>query len=446
MRPQFEVNYRTFSPHCDGYDHIVMQNMDENDGNEVGNAPRLIPNLSHRLLQVRCNAALGVGQRLISLAEASESDDGESKTASLPFRRLGRALVHAYVTGHYHEKPYSRTLLATLNTALKIKEVDMTAVLLETLVELKPVWKLSVDKASAVIELCIVIADMWLQVTTNTATTEGSKETGVMESKEGQSTVSSSVERLAAPGWLSMWMLLCGECLESMDCESHHASAWLRRSSCKLGEYLLSCSSSGGGRSRADKIRRRSPLQLMAVVQSWTEQGLVVALAGLFAYLSCALGDENSAMKHNQYTSFVTLKTNLISLVDKRLLNSKTPVVQSTLTHLGDLFFSRLTAVDWSSPAGTGGDESAGHSPGLSAAGASLSLEALVLRAMKKAPEGSAPVVAAVLGRLGLGPGQTADRPGLDSGRRVDLSGFIKEGAAVAVLRALKVIEWGLTV
>ena len=388
-----------------------MQQMDDVDGGDVGQAPRLIPNLAHRLLHVRCNAALGVGQRLVSLAESSEADGGEAKAASLPFRRLGRALVNAYVTGNYHEKQYSSALLSSLSTALRIKEVDMTALLLETLVEMKPVWKLSTDKAGAVIGLCLLIADVWVE---SVATDE---------SKQG---------RIAAPGWLSTWMVLCGECLESMDSDSRQASKWLRRSSFKLGEYLLSCSSSGGGRSRSGKLRRRSPLQLMSVVHSWTEQGLVVALAGLFAYLSSAMGthDDDKAAGHNQYGTLVALKTNLISLVDKRLLNSKTPVAQSTLVHLGDLFFARLTAADWSTttsataPATTpaGGDESA--------VGSSPCLEALVLRAMKKAPEGSAPVVASILDRLGLGP---------ERERGVDLSGFIKEGAAVAVLRALKV-------
>ena len=415
--------FPAFSRRNDVHDQIIMQQMDDVDAGDVGQAPRLIPNLGHRLLHVRCNAALGVGQRLVSLAESSEADGGEAKAASLPFRRLGRALVNAYVTGNYHEKQYSSALLSSLGTALRIKEVDMTALLLETLVEMKPLWKLSTDKAGAVIGLCLLIADVWVETAVATGSTTESD-----ESKQGQP----SVERIAAPGWLSTWVVLCGECLESMDSDSRQASKWLRRSSFKLGEYLLSCSSSGGGRSRSGKLRRRSPLQLMSVVHSWTEQGLLVALAGLFAYLSSAMGtrDDDKAAGHNQYGTLVALKTNLISLVDKRLLNSKTPVAQSTLVHLGDLFFARLTAADWSTttsataPATTpaGGDESA--------VGSSPCLEALVLRAMKKAPEGSAPVVAAILDRLGLG----TDREG-----GVDLSGFIKEGAAVAVLRALKV-------
>ena len=427
----------------------ILQNMVEVDSGEVGHQPRLIPNLGHRLLHVRCNAAQGVVQRLLSLAEASEADNEEVKDASPAFRRLGRALVHAYVTGHYHEKQYINALSDALSTALRVKEVDMTTVLLETLVEMKPIWKLANDKAGAVIELCVLIADVWVESAAVVASTEiEAEETGVSESKEGSSTTAPPVERMVAPGWLSTWMVLCGECLESMDNESRHANKWLRRSSFKLGEYFLSCSSSGGGRSRSSKRRRRSPLHLTALVNSWTEQGLMVALAGLFAYLCSAMdnGYDNhnkSTAKHNQYTTIVALKSNLINLVDKRLLNSKTPVAQSTLTHLGDLLFSRLTATDWltgsalsslttTGTAVAGGDESSG------VGSSSPCLEALVLRAMKKAPEGSAPVVAAILGRLGLASGHGP--AGSDRRRAVDLSGFVKEGqAAVAVLRALKV-------
>jgi len=335
-------------------------------------ATRMIPGLGQPSLHQRVHAANAISARLVSvLQHFRESNDDDKATVLQPYRRLGRALVHAWVSRHHREGHFAAALLAALRTALDATELDMAAFVVEQAADLKTLWTGSPVRAAAVVELCVFVASS----SSSSSSAQGEE----------------AVPVPPPPTWAPAWAALVGECLDvvASDSESH---VW-RRSAAKVGECLAG---------------RRCPLPVSDVAQGWADAGRFGALAALHLYLVPAVGPQQRA-----YSATLAFKAVALVAVDKHVLSSKQAASAGVLRQVGRVVAS-LSAADWKAAAESAAGSDSGNG----------SWEAVVLARWKKSPEGLAGAVSAIV---------THFRPAA-----VDLSAFVTDGAAAAVLRALK--------
>ena len=380
----------------------ALADMSPEDEEESTSTARLITNLSSSYLYVRLQAV----ERVKDLFLNVNSGEGEVKAG--PFKRLGRCIMSALIDKQYHEKAYRSALASTLITALSVTlPFDFKSFASEYMTENKSKYLLAQTKASA-IELCLIVLSFSAEVDgvecSKAVTAEGTKGgDGVMGADNLLSSQSLS------PAHCSCIQTI-GELLDSIDIDNSGRTGRLQQICC--GQIGL--------------VLRKSIVMLEHAVTCWTEYGFISSLTQLYYYfttlptIAIVEGKRQKPATPSFNLVIKRLTKSIIDLINKKFLASKVPVSAASLEKLGG-YLSRLSAADWSDSGGEGGQTQGTEAEKSGVAAEGGGLEAAALRTMKKSPEGSASIISAILSCI-----------------TVDLSTFIKNGAAVAALRIVK--------
>lgn len=203
------------------------------------------------------------------------------------------------------------------------------------------------------------------------------------------------------PPWVCTVIQVMGEIFDNLD----------NNTGGKRGKLLQICTTKIG------LFLQTRPKMLSYAVLSYTETSFICSLSQLYVYFSALKPDflfteiPKRPRTKEIFTFDATvrkLSESLSEIINKKVLNAKQALPITTLRQLGN-FLEKISIADWKND---GEVISTAEGSGL---------EAGALRAMKKSPEGSSAIIAAVLSRV-----------------EVDLSSFVKNGAAAAVLRIMK--------
>ena len=301
-------------------------------------APKVIFNLLNPSLNIRLAALANAKAQII---KAEEPKIG-------PLRRLVRIILSSLIDCQYTESYWTDELKSTLTACfeqpLPLPPGDFFVEFLE---ETKPKWRNGVGRI-AVADLCVKLlcSDWSYDETTNT---------------------------------LSVWgqriLLLLGECIEIAGTETVKKAR-------KLQEQGKNC---------VLNLLTQRPILAKDACTAWMEASLIVPLSHVSIFISNQQ-IRNPAFFSKYFVECDHLKVFVITQYIKRILSSKQPPQEAVLDPFA-AFFATLEQADWSGPAEV-------PVAGQAAGGESEALEALVLRAMKKAPEGSSLVVATLLSQL----------------------------------------------
>ena len=343
--------------------------VDMEDDEESNSTARLVANLSSSYFYVRMLSI----QKTVEFYQRAGTD-GDVKPGLC--RRLERLIMTAFIDGHYTEKAYRAALIDAFSVALTADglPVDLKSFSADHLKETTSRLLLTSAKVSA-IELCLTLlktCDMTLDL----------------------------------PIWASSCTQTLGEVLDSLDVASGGKNEKLVAiCTRKIGLFL------------------RSNVKLSDhAISTWTEAGYIGSLSHLHLYLTTLritppfAGVSKRPKRSTTATYESTLKIlskSITSLINSKVMNSKQPLSLTNLRQL-DHFLKSLSTTEWN-------DSKSLEDCDASIAVEGGGLEAATLRAMKKSPEGSSNLIAAILSNV-----------------TVDLSNFTKSGGATAALRVSK--------
>lgn len=343
--------------------------VDMEDDEESNSTARLVANLSSSYFYVRMLSI----QKTVEFYQRAGTD-GDVKPGLC--RRLERLIMTAFIDGHYTEKAYRAALIDAFSVALTADglPVDLKSFAADHLKETTSRLLLTSAKVSA-IELCLTLLK-----TCNTT--------------------------LDLPIFASACTLTLGEVLDSLDVASGGKNEKLVAiCTRKIGLFL------------------RSNVKLLDhAISTWTEAGYIGSLSHLHLYLTTLRITSPFAgvSKRPKRTTTATyestlriLSKSITSLINSKVMNSKQPLSLTNLRQL-DHFLKSLSTTEWN-------DSKSLEDCDASIAVEGGGLEASTLRAMKKSPEGSSHLIAAILSNV-----------------TVDLSNFTKSGGATAALRVSK--------
>ena len=305
-------------------------------------------------------------------------DDAEAKPGQ--YRRVGRALMTSFVECHYSEKIYRAELLQAIGAALSAKNMpfDFKAFIGDYLVESKSRFSLAYSRMSG-IQLSLFLL-------------------GVHQGNDDA----------ALPVWVCQSVQVIGELLESLAAENSR----------KSGKLLAKCVGQIGS------YFKQNRQMLLYAINIWAESSYICSLTQIYISLSTLKTPTPSAMPSKRAKPSVAapfdgvlsiLGKALTDVMSKKVLNSKVPPTPSIMSQLG-LYLRALNTEQWADGAESPADDAAA-----AANAESGGLEAATLRTLKKSPEGSSPVISSILTHI-----------------TVDLSNFVKNGAAVTALRIMK--------
>lgn len=343
------------------------------DDEETTSTARLIANLSSPYLHVRLQAASKVQQLFLDI-------DNEGEVRPGPFKRLGRCIMSSFIDRQHNEKSFLAALARTITVALTVSGLpfDCNQFAADYLLESKAKWLLTSSKSSA-IELCVLVLSA--------------------------NTISDETVTADKPSWISDCIKMCGYLLDNLCSDVVGKSAKLVEiSSRQIGNLL-----------------RNNVSLLQCAIDCWTEASYVYSLSQLYLYMSAisVITPADGPVKRpkpvtpSYNTILKKLNRTIMDLITNKILNSKQSLPASAVLQVRG-FLERLSSSDWSDATDTSSTAEASTAEG-------DCLEAATLRTMKKSPEGSSAIIAAILSCLS-----------------VDLSNFVKCGAVVAALRVVK--------
>jgi hypothetical protein len=171
------------------------------------------------------------------------------------------------------------------------------------------------------------------------------------------------------------------------------------------------------------KLMQSNSKLLAYAITCWTEASYICSLTQLYQYFSAVkIVPSTSTLRPKVNVTYETVVVKLgkalADLISKKVLNAKQPLPAYILYRLGE-FLERLSMVEWNESMDDTNSAESGTTGAISSEVGGL--EAAVLRTMKKSPEGSSVVIAAILSRVS-----------------VDLSAFIRNGGASTALRIVK--------
>lgn len=343
------------------------------DDEETTSTARLIASLSSSYLYVRLQAVGKVQDQFLNIG-----NDGDAKPG--PYKRLGRCIMSAFIDRQYNEKLFVAALAKAITVALTVAELpfDFKDFAADYISESKAKWLLASSKASG-IELCLLVL----------------------------SSTSSSKQNLSAkmPSWICDCIKITGSLLDNLSCDTVGKSGKLAQISSRLIGNLF----------------RQDAFMLEYAIDCWNEASYVCSLSQLNQYFSSipVITPKDGPVKRPKpvtpsYDSTLKrLNIIIIDLIIRKFLSSKQSLPVSSLKQLGG-FLEQLSTSDWSDTIDTSLTIEASPTEG-------GGLEAATLRTMKKSPEASSAIIAAILTCVS-----------------VDLSNFVKCGAVAAALRVVK--------
>ena len=343
--------------------------VDTEDDEESNSAARLVVNLSSSYFYVRMQSV----KKTVEFYQRA-GVEGDIKPGFC--RRLERLIMTAFIDGHYSEKAYRTALLDAFTVALTADglPIDLKILAADHLKETSSRLLLASAKVST-IELCLTL----LQV------------------------CDSAFD-------LPIWAISCtqtmGEVLDTLDSTN----------SGKNEKIMAICTRKIGS------LLRSNVKLLDHAINCWTEAGHIGSLSHLHLYFSmlritppfAGVSKRPKRITIATYESTLRkLSKSVTFLINSKIINSKQSLTATNLRQL-NRFLKSLSTTEWNDSKST---EECDTSVGAEGGG----LEAATLRAMKKSPEGSSSIIAAILSNVD-----------------VDLSNFIKSGGAVAALRISK--------
>lgn len=347
------------------------------DDEELSNSTtRLIANLNSTYLNVRNQS---IEKTIFTFQQTTA--DADLKPGQ--YKRLVRSVLNAFIEGHYSEKNFRSKLLDAISVALTSKELpfDFKSFASDYLLETKCKWLLPSTRASA-IEICIVLLKAY----------EPHETTTIIEPSS----------------WAHVCIQVLGELFDSV---------FTGRGG-KNVKIVGKCVGIIG-----NFFKNKQQL-LDCAISCWTEASYICSLSHLYVYFKStkivALYD--GPTKRPKTTANVSvsatakrLTKSLGDLVNKKVLNAKQALPAAILSQLG-LYLEALTTSEWNESNNLETADAA-----VTAAADAGGLEAATLRTMKKSPEGSSALVASILSHVS-----------------VDLTNFVRSGAAAAALRIVK--------
>ena len=129
----------------------MSSDLSPDDEEETSSTARLLANLGSSFLYLRSKAVNDIKNLFLNI-----SSEGDVKQG--PFKRLGRAIMSAFIERQHCEKPFRAALVEAITAALtgSYLPFDFADFAAEYLNESKAKWLHSSSKASA-IELCILV-------------------------------------------------------------------------------------------------------------------------------------------------------------------------------------------------------------------------------------------------------------------------------------------------
>ena len=343
--------------------------VDTEDDEESNSAARLVVNLSSSYFYVRMQSV----KKTVEFYQRA-GVEGDIKPGFC--RRLERLIMTAFIDGHYTEKAYRTALLDAFTVALTADglPIDLKILAADHLKETSSRLLLVSAKVST-IELCLTLLKV----------------------------CDSAFD-------LPIWAIACtqtmGEVLDTLDSTN----------SGKNEKIMAICTHKIGS------LLRSNEKLLDHAINCWTEAGHIGSLSHLHLYFStlritppfAGVSKRPKRITIATYESTLRkLSKSVTFLINSKIINSKQSLTATNLRQL-NRFLKSLSTTEWNDSKST---EECDTSVGAEGGG----LEAATLRAMKKSPEGSSGIIAAILCNVD-----------------VDLSNFIKSGGAVAALRISK--------
>ena len=343
--------------------------VDTEDDEESNSAARLVVNLSSSYFYVRMQSI----KKTVEFYQRA-GVEGDIKPGFC--RRLERLIMTAFIDGHYTEKAYRTALLDAFSVALTADglPIDLKILAAEHLKETSSRLLLASAKVST-IELCLALLK-----------------------------VCDSASDL--PIWAISCIQTMGEVLDTLDSTN----------SGKNEKIMAICTRKIG------LLLRSNEKLLDHAINCWTEAGHIGSLSHLHLFFStlritppfAGVSKRPKRITIATYESTLRkLSKSVTLLINSKIINSKQSLTATNLRQL-NRFLKSLSTTEWNDSKST---EECDTSVGAEGGG----LEAATLRAMKKSPEGSSSIIAAILSNVD-----------------VDLSNFIKSGGAIAALRISK--------
>lgn len=355
-----------------------LASMDVNpDDEELSNSTtRLIANFNSTYLSVRNQS---IDRTVLTFQQTIADTDVKPGQ----YRRLARSILNAFIEGHYSEKSFRSKLLNAISVALTSKELpfDFRTFASDYLLEHKSKWLLPSTKASA-IDICLVLLKAYEPLDTTTV--------------------------IEPPLWAHACIQVIGEMFDTIFSDRGG----------KNEKIVAKCTGNIGN------FMRNKEQLLDCAISCWTDASYICSLSHMYVYFTTTkiVATYTGLSKRPKAAAKVSVRDtakriskSLGDLVNKKVLNSKQALPNATLDQIG-FFLKFLSTSEWND---SNTLETMDASATLPADGGGL--EAATLRTMKKSPEGSSALIASILSHV-----------------TVDLTNFVRCGAAVTALRIVK--------
>ena len=381
--------------------HLVVEQED-------AGSSRIIPNLSRRSLHVRLQA--------VSKAD-SRFKDPAVEINHLFHRRFIDAAIRTLISGQYSEKTYTTAVCSALTNALRVKALPYDAFdfSMTVLNDVASKFQLFGDKYLA-IDVCLILLDTFVQnslidsppsssssLLSSSLSFKNDELVAVIDLASNISkcdVVQSSDQKSK---WVTGCLFFCGEILEA-DNIMHNKSRMI----------VVKCMS------KLVCLLGKSATLLQSVASIWINSAFTSSLSIFYAII---FSTKVTIIRTSAESVMNRVKLFLLNELTKKVFGPKQPAEYRIVEALKP-FLECLTVTDWLSTINLDStDDGKTASP-------EESLESLVLRTVKKSPEGASAALETLVGSIGM-----------KNGSLFNFSRLLTEGGSGALLRILRTTD-----